>query len=99
MKRFHALTVCALWLAVLTIHAQPPMPTDSWPSYNGDFSGRRFSPASKINAANVKSLSLAWNWKLTASGGSSSNIRSTPLMIDGVIYLSTEDNAFAVDAR
>ncbi len=24
-------------------------PTDSWPTYNGDYSGRRFSPLSKIN--------------------------------------------------
>jgi alcohol dehydrogenase (cytochrome c) len=79
--------------------AQPPMPTDSWPTYNGDFSGRRFSPAAKINDRNVTSLSLAWTWKLNASGGSSSNIRSTPLMEDGTIYLSTEDNAWAVDAR
>ncbi len=75
------------------------MPTDSWPTYNGDFSARRFSSLTKINANNIKSLTLAWTWKLSASGGSSSNLRSTPLMIDGVIYLSTEDNAFAVDAR
>ena len=39
----------------------------------------------------MKSLTLAWTWKLTASGGSSSNLRGTPLMIDGVTYLSTED--------
>jgi alcohol dehydrogenase (cytochrome c) len=79
--------------------AQPSMPADSWPTYNGDYSGRRFSPLAKINAGNVRQLTLSWMWRLTASGGSSSNIRSTPLMIDGVIYLSTEDNAFAVDAR
>ena len=75
------------------------MPTDSWLTYNGDYSGRRFSPLTKINATNINSLSLAWTWKLSASGGTSSNIRSTPLMQDGVIYLSTEDNGFAIDAR
>src|SRR2546423_1733259 len=89
----------ALFLTAACLYAQPPMPTDSWPTYNGDFSGRRFSPAAKINATNVKSMSLAWTWKLTASGGSSSNIRSSPLMVDGVIYLSTQDNTFAVDAH
>ena len=81
------------------LYGQPPMPTDSWPTYNGDFTGRRFSPLTKINATNIKSLTLAWTWRLSASGGSSSNLRSTPLMIEGVIYLSTEDNAFAIDAR
>ena len=30
--------------------------TDSWPTYNGDYSGRRFSSLTKINAANVKNI-------------------------------------------
>jgi hypothetical protein len=28
----------------------------SWPTYNGDYSGRRFSKLSQINGANVKNL-------------------------------------------
>ena len=28
---------------------QPP--TDSWPTYNGDYTGRRYSPLAKINQA------------------------------------------------
>ena len=91
------LAIALTALAASALHAQPPMPTDSWLTYNGDYSGRRFSPLTKINATNIDSLSLAWTWKLSASGGSSSNIRSTPLMQDGVIYLSTEDNGFAID--
>src|SRR5439155_21815471 len=35
-------------------------PTDSWPTYNGDYSGRRYSTLGQITAANVKALSLAW---------------------------------------
>ena len=39
--------------------AQIQKPTsDSWPTYNGDYSGRRFSSLTKINANNVKNLSL-----------------------------------------
>src|SRR3981081_3276760 len=34
--------------------------TDTWPTYNGDYSGRRFSTLDQINAANVASLTLAW---------------------------------------
>jgi alcohol dehydrogenase (cytochrome c) len=34
-------------------------PTDSWPTYHGDYSGRRYSTLSQINADNVKGLSLA----------------------------------------
>jgi len=33
--------------------------TDSWPTFNGDYSGRRFSPLTKIMSGNVQQLSLA----------------------------------------
>ncbi|HET6219099.1 MAG TPA: hypothetical protein VFE27_18900, partial [Acidobacteriaceae bacterium] len=35
-------------------------PTDTWPTYNGDYSGRRYSTLSQINASNVSTLGLAW---------------------------------------
>ena len=44
--------------------AQPP--TGSWPTYNGDYSGRRYSPLTTINADNVGSLSLAWVSRIDA---------------------------------
>src|SRR4030095_4753062 len=60
--------------------------TDSWPTYNGDYSGRRFSTLPQITAANVKALSLAWMAPLATNGG---GIKGTPLVIDGVMYMST----------
>ena len=72
-----------------------PSPT-SWPTYNGDYSGRRFSPLTKITAANVKHLSLAWLYDMPGGGG---GIKATPLQIDGVLYFSTPDHAYAVEAR
>ena len=42
--------------------------TDSWPTYNGDYSGRRFSSLTKVNAGNVKHLSLAWIYDLPVPG-------------------------------
>lgn len=86
-------------LAASALYAQKPMPTDSWPTYNGDFSGRRFSPLAKINDKNVDSLGLAWMYRINAGGGANNNPRGTPLMSDGVIYFSSTDNAFALDAR
>jgi alcohol dehydrogenase (cytochrome c) len=79
--------------------AQAPMPTDAWPMYNGDYSGRRFSPLATINADNVKSLSLAWVYRMTSQTGAVNPPRGTPLMSDGVIYFSGTDNGYAVDAR
>src|SRR6476469_1416960 len=43
--------------------------TDSWPTYNGDYSGRRFSPLTQIDQSNVKGLSLAWVYRTNAGAG------------------------------
>ena len=72
-------------------------PTDSWPTFNGDYSGRRFSPLTKITAANVHQLSLAWVFRVTGQGLGA--IKSTPLQIDGVLYFTVPDHVWAVDAR
>ena len=42
-------------------------PTDSWPTYHGDYSGRRYSTLTQINADNVKNLQLAWVYRLNTS--------------------------------
>jgi alcohol dehydrogenase (cytochrome c) len=69
--------------------------TDSWPTYNGDYTGRRFSSLTKINASNVKHLSLSWIYDLPAAG----TIKATPLQIGGVLYFTTPNHVYAVDAR
>ncbi len=69
--------------------------TDSWPTYNGDYSGRRFSSLTKITASNVKNLSLAWIYDLPAAG----TIKATPLQIGGVLYFTTPNHVYAIDAR
>ena len=69
--------------------------TDVWPMYNGDYSGRRHSAIKQITPANVKGLSLAWLYSVSEPGG----IKSTPLAIDGVLYFSLPDHAYAVEAR
>ena len=66
-----------------------------WPTYNGDYSGRRFSALAQINTTTVKSLSLAWIYQTGAAAG----IKATPLVVNGVVYLSTQDNAYAIEAR
>jgi alcohol dehydrogenase (cytochrome c) len=94
---------CAILLASATLAAQAGVnpadfgrpPTDSWPTYNGDYSGRRYSPLDQVNAGNVKRLSLAW---IHQTGGTT-GIKATPLFIDGMLYLSTQDNAYAIDGR
>ena len=81
-------------------------PTDTWPTYNGDYSGRRYRPLAQINSSNVNTMTLAWMWHVSASpfGGPAqpsigSEIKATPLEVNGVLYFSEPDNVWAVDAR
>jgi alcohol dehydrogenase (cytochrome c) len=76
---------------------QPP--TTSWPTYNGDYSGRRFSPLKKITDANVQNLSLGWIYRTAPGLGGGVPIKGTPVMIDGVLYLTLPDHVWALDAR
>jgi acido-empty-quinoprotein group A len=96
-------------------------PTNSWPTYHGDYSGRRFSPLKQINTANVRNLTLAWVSRMDfgrqgaifggegpeppPSSGPPTNMygggmmKAMPLMVNGVIYFSSPDHAWAIDAH
>lgn len=80
-------------------------PTTAWPTYNGDYSGRRYSTLHQINASNVKDLSVAWIYQLgegvRAPSGSPivGGIDATPLMVHGVLYFTSPDHVYAIDAR
>lgn len=91
-------TVALLALSAVAQNANAPksMPGsgDDWPTYNGDYSGRRFSALNQINASNVKLMTLAWTYD---SGGDA--IKATPIMVHGVLYVSVPDHAWAMDAR
>ncbi|HEY3740080.1 MAG TPA: acido-empty-quinoprotein group A [Bryobacteraceae bacterium] len=100
---------------------------DSWPTYNGDYTGRRYSALDAVNTSTVKHLSLAWSVRLTAGGATAAggrrfgrgpaaklivggegtgefsagggSIKASVLEVDGTLYLTMPDNAWAVDAR
>ena len=70
-------------------------PGDSWPSYHGDYSGRRHSRLTQITPQNVPSLALAWAFQT----GQEATLKSSPLLVNGVLYFTVPDNVWAVDAR
>src|SRR5581483_4132137 len=70
-------------------------PTDMWPLYHGDYSGRRHSALTQITPANVGHLALSWVFQTSQSA----EIKSSPLLVDGVLYFTVPDNIWAVDAR
>src|ERR1700732_3361219 len=112
MKR---LLLAAMVLAG-TLSAQPldpakllQPPTDSWPTYNGDYSGRRYSPLAQIDTSNVHTLSLAWATRFGAGGGGRGGggaapaagvtIKSTPILANGILYFTAPNHVWAADAR
>jgi alcohol dehydrogenase (cytochrome c) len=112
--------------------------SDSWPTYSGDYTGRRYSALKQINHQTVKGLSLAWVTRVTAGSGpdgrgtaagggggfgggrggggggvpltvggegtgelntANASVRGAVLMVDGILYATSPDNAWAIDAR
>ncbi len=71
-------------------------PVDSWPTYHGDYTGQRHSSLSQITPENVNQLTVAWAWEQPGQGGA---IKSTPILVDGVLYVTAPDNIWAIDAR
>ena len=69
-------------------------PGSSWPTYNGDYSGRRFSSLTQVNESNVSSLAVAWAFRTNTVP-----VKSTPLMVNGILYFTVPDHVWAVDAR
>ena len=69
-----------------------------WRSYGHDPGGMRFSPLKQIDRSNVKQLRRLWTYHTGETSWSSiragtiAAFESTPLMVDGVLYLSTPAN-------
>ena len=42
---------------------------DTWPTYSGDYTGRRYSTLKQITPANVKGLTLAWVARISPGSG------------------------------
>jgi len=70
-------------------------PVNSWPGYHGDYSGRRHSSLTQITPQNVKNLALAWAFQTDQPAA----IKSSPLLVDGILYFTVPDKIWAVDAR
>jgi len=70
-------------------------PSNSWPTYHGDYSGMRHSKLTQITPQNVKNLGLAW----ALQTGQDATIKSSPLLVDGILYFTVPENIWAVDAR
>jgi alcohol dehydrogenase (cytochrome c) len=72
---------------------QPP--GANWTSYNGDYTGRRYSALREITPANVTRLRASWIFHPS----NSERLEVTPVVVNGVMYVTSSNDAFALDAR
>ena len=70
-------------------------PPSTWPGYHGDYSGRRHSALTRITPENVGRMGLAWAYQTGQVG----QLKCSPLLVDGVLYITVPNNVWAVDAR
>ena len=76
----------------------PTTATVNWPTVTNDPSGSRYSPLTQINRDNVTRLQVAWTYR-TGDAGEGTTIECTPLVIDGVMYVTTvKTKLVALDA-
>ena len=70
-------------------------PGGNWLSYNGDFTGRRFSSLSQINLTNVSQLRAQWVFH----SSNSNRLEVTPVVVNGVMFVTSANDTYALDAR
>lgn len=91
-----------VWLAALTAFAQVPYERienagkepGNWLTYSGNYSGHRFSPLAQITPSNVAGLRVKW-----AHQFESGRAETSPIVVDGVMYITAPNAASALDAR
>ena len=67
----------------------------NWTSYNGDYSGRRYSSLQEISPSNVARLRAAWAFH----PGNTQRLEATPVVVRGVMYVTSANDVFALDAQ
>jgi alcohol dehydrogenase (cytochrome c) len=83
--------VCACGLSALAADSIK----DNWPTYNGDYTGRRFSGLTQITPKNAAHLQAQWVFHTRTPGV----LEATPIVVDGIMYFTGSNDAFALNAQ
>jgi quinoprotein glucose dehydrogenase len=70
---------------------------NDWPAYGRDAGGSHYSQLAQINPTNVDRLKIAWTYRTGAGEVKALSARiatfeSTPILVDGLLYLTTPYN-------
>ncbi|WP_169792282.1 pyrroloquinoline quinone-dependent dehydrogenase [Pseudohongiella spirulinae] len=97
------------WLStavVVSVSATATAQTVDWQTYGSDLAASKYVPLEQINASNVNELQIAWSWETPDNelfrqhdNASAGEYKSTPIMIDDTLYVSTSlGQVAAIDA-
>src|SRR6516225_5365256 len=104
MQRSAVIVVAALFLADALARTSPPLSfaaiarpgSGQWPTYDGQLSGNRFSTLDQINPATIHRLAPKWMFTIERTPRA---LQVTPIVVDGVMYVTSVNEAYALDAR
>jgi alcohol dehydrogenase (cytochrome c) len=88
LARLWVMVLCACTYASAQIK-------DDWPSYNGDYTGRRFSGLTQITPQNVGHLQAQWVFHARTPGV----LEGTPVVVNGIMYFTGSNDVFALNAQ
>ncbi|HEY1808166.1 MAG TPA: acido-empty-quinoprotein group A [Acidobacteriaceae bacterium] len=78
-------------------------PITAWTTFNGDYSGRRYSTLTQIDPGNLGQLALQWVYGISSVGAQRGApvpvIKCTPILVGGVLYITIPDHLWALQAR
>ena len=103
-RRLAASVLMSAWLALASAAAwgQYGVGAGDWPSYGGDFGSTKYTALDQIDRDNVADLEMVWRWESPDNAEVAANPRVTPfqykvtpLMIGGVLYVSTSHGQVA----
>ncbi len=70
-------------------------PSENWLTYHGDYRALRYSPLTQINRQTVANLVPKWTYHFEHAR----RLEATPIVFDGVMYVTDENEVDAIDAR
>ena len=99
-RRLAVATLAMVWVTLASsrsAEAQSSRPAGEWHATGGDHTNTKYSPLDQITADNFTDLEIAWRWTSISTEVTEKNdsitppngFKTTPLMVGGLVFLST----------
>ena len=70
-------------------------PGENWLTYSGSYNGWRYAPGRQVTPQNAGSLVPKWIYHVPDARA----MQTTPIVYEGVMYVTNANNVYAIDAR